>query len=322
MLAFAALVVVTQVGWGALDAGTTTASSIPAGVLAVSFIGQVLGLFNLFLAVVNLIPAYPMDGARIVHAVAWARSGRDDQAMAVSSRVGRYVGYVIIFIGVLLMPVVGVLPGLTLVVAGWLILGSSRVLDRRAMLQNLIAGVRVLDAADPDPARIPPQLTLDVFAGDYLGERMGGAALVERGDELLGLIGTSQIRRIPRRNWTAMRTEQAMVPVGRVPRASGDSDLWRALEVLERSGLDGLLVGTGGQVPALLTRRSAARLIRERAEERAWQMNPGRVGLRFPGRRPPGPPMATPRPDVTPGEPNDRSKEEPDDKPNNRPKDE
>jgi len=57
------------------------------------------------------------------------------------------------------------------------------------MLQNLIAGARVSDAADSDFARLPPQLTLDVFAGEYLGEKLGAAALVERGEELLGLIG-------------------------------------------------------------------------------------------------------------------------------------
>ena len=101
-------------------------------------------------------------------------------------------------------------PGLALLVAGWLLVGSSRLLDRRLFLQGLIAGAHVSDAADSDTARIPPQLTLDVFAGEYLGERLGGAALVERGEELLGLIGTAQIRRIPRRNWPAMRTEQAM----------------------------------------------------------------------------------------------------------------
>ena len=136
-------------------------------------------------------------------------------------------------------------------------------------------------------ARIPPQLTLDVFAGEYLGERLGGAALVERGEELLGLIGTAQIRRIPRRNWPAMRTEQAMVPLGSVPWARGDSDLWPALEVLERSGLDGLLIGTGEQVSALLTRRSISLLIRERATQQALASRALLQIARLPGRRPP-----------------------------------
>lgn len=169
--------------------------------------------------------------------------------------------------GAITMAVADPFAGLGLAVAGWLILGSSHLLDRRALLQGLVAELRAGDATDPDPARVPPQLTLDVFAGAYLGELLGTAALVERGAELLGLIGTAQIRRIPRRSWTSTRTEQVMVPIGNVPRVTADTGLWAALETLERSGLDALLIGTAGSDSAVVTRRSAARLIHAKAEE-------------------------------------------------------
>jgi hypothetical protein len=113
--------------------------------------------------------------------------------MAVSSRIGRYVGIGVMVLGAALIPMVDVWPGVMLILAGWLLVGSSRILDRRAMLQGLIAGMHVSEAVDDDPPLIPPQLTLDVFAGDYLGERMGGVALVERDHEIVGMIGTSQI---------------------------------------------------------------------------------------------------------------------------------
>jgi Zn-dependent protease len=335
MLVFIAVVAITQFGWDALQAGEKGAAAVPTGIVAVSFVAQVLALFNLFLAATNLIPAYPMDGARIIHAAAWRRSGREDVALAVSSRVGRMVGMAIIFLGATVSVVVDLMPGLTLVIAGWLLVGSSRMLDRRAMLQDLMAGAHVSDAAETDPARIPPQLTLDVFAGDYLGERLGGAALVERGNELLGLIGTAQIRKIPRRNWTVMRTEQAMVPLGNVPWAAGDAELWPVLELLERSGLDALLIGTGGQsqVSALLTRRSAAQLIRERAEARARILQPGLAALRVPGRRfgqpPPPPPLAedpgadgdATAGDATAGDAGSKADDQPNDERKDQPKD-
>jgi hypothetical protein len=164
------------------------------------------------------------------------------------------------------------LAGLCLVVSGWLVLASSRFLDRRSVVQNLVAGLRVSDAQDAEAARVPPQLTLDVFASEYLAERLGAAALVERGSDLLGLIGTAQIRRIPRRIWTSTRTEDAMVPIAAVPRMTGDTDLWSALEVLERTGLDALLVSVGDAGTALVSRRSAAKLVHQRAEQAALDL--------------------------------------------------
>jgi Zn-dependent protease len=289
---FVLLAVVTILLWGG-------SNDVPDSVAAVSFVSEVLALFNFFMVVTNLIPGYPMDGARIVHAIAWARSGRDDVATRVASRVGRVVGGAIMALGVVVVAFVDLWPGLALIVTGWLVIGSSRILDRRLFMQALISGALVSDAADTQPARIPPQLTLDVFAGEYLGERIGSAALVERGDELVGLLGTAQIKRIPRRNWPLMRTEQAMVPIANVPHVLGDSDLWAGLEIMERAGLDGLLIGTGEQPVSLLTRRSASLLIRERIEQRAVASGPLMRVRRLPGRPPNRPPWAP----VVPSEP-------------------
>ena len=76
-----------------------------------------VALFNFFLAVVNLIPGYPMDGARIVHSLAWARSGRDDVGTTVASRVGRMVGFGIMALGAVVVAVVDLWPGLALMIA-------------------------------------------------------------------------------------------------------------------------------------------------------------------------------------------------------------
>ena len=142
-----------------------------------------------------------------------------------------------------------------------------------------------------------------MFAGEYLGEKLGAAALVERGEELLGLIGTMQIRKIARRKWSAMRTEQAMVPLASVPRTTGDTELLQALETLERSGLDALLIGTGEHVSELLTRRSAGRLIHERAEQQARDSGLLPQILKLPVRRTPSAPPASQTPPATPEEP-------------------
>lgn len=252
--------------------GPTNVDQTPYWFQAIGFVALMVSAFNLVLGVVNLVPGYPLDGARLLHALVWRRAGQESVATAAAVRVGRYVGVLLLVIGASALVFVDPALGLALLVAGWLLMGSSRVLDRRSALQSLVSGLHVADAEDADPARVPPQLTLDVFAADYLAERLGTAALVERGSELLGLIGTAQIRRIPRRIWTRTRTEQAMVAIGDVPRLDGSTDLWAGLEALDRSGLDGLLVTTGAVEGVLMTRRSAARLIHDRAEARQQEL--------------------------------------------------
>ena len=62
--------------------------------------------------------------------------------------------------------------------------------------------------------------------------------------------------------------EQAMAAISSIPVVSPGLDLWSALEILERTGLDALLVSVGGEGTTLVTRRSAAKLVHDRAEVR------------------------------------------------------
>jgi len=258
-----------------LTIGPVNIDSAPLALQAFQFVTFILALFNGFLGGVNLVPGYPLDGARVAHAIAWRKTGDELGAAATSVRLGRYMGLSLVATGVFVVFYGDPTAGLCLGVGGWLIAGASGVLDRRAQLRSLVSGLRVADAVDPEAARIPPQLTLDVFAGEYLAERTGTAALVERGTELLGLIGTAQIRRVPRRAWPNTHTEQVMVPIGSVPSAAPDSDLWAALEVLERTGLDAMLVSGSEDGPVLMTRRAAARMVRERVEGQRREMLAG-----------------------------------------------
>ena len=214
----------------------------PDGIQAIALVTTMVAAFNVILGLINLVPGYPMDGARVLHAIVWRATGSETVATAAAIRVGRNVGVALIVIGFLTMTFADLVAGLTLIIGGWLVMSSSRFLYRRTGLQELIAGLHVRDAEDTDLARVPPQLTLDVFAASYLGERIGGAALVEHNDELVGLIGTAQIKRIPSGQWTKTRTEDAMIPIANVPWVPADMDLWAALELLERTGLDGLLI--------------------------------------------------------------------------------
>jgi Zn-dependent protease len=243
----------------------------PDGIQAIGFVTAMIAGFNVFLCVLNLVPGYPLDGARVVHALVWMRTRRETVAMVVSIRVARYVGLALMGAGAVTMGFADPLAGLCLIVAGWLVVSSSRLLDRRSVVQDLVVGLFVKDAEDENPASVPPQLTLDVFASEYLADRLGAAALVQRGSELLGLIGTTQIRKVPKAKWMETRTEQAMAPIASVPTVSPDLDLWTALEALERSGLDAVLVSADGGGTKLFTRRAAAKLVHDRAEVRHKQ---------------------------------------------------
>jgi Zn-dependent protease/predicted transcriptional regulator len=230
----------------------------------------VVAALNLLVAGVSLVPAFPLDGARIVRAVAWARTGDRRGGTRIAGVVGKYAGRVVIVIAfaVILVNQELTLDGVVIGLAGWFLLASARSVDRWLVLDDLIQGMSVGEAMEHDLATITPQLTLDTFATGLLDGTVTPALPVLDADEVVGIVGPAQVGAVARRNWSATRTAEVMVAPPDMPTARPEDRLSDALESLRRSHLDGLPVLDGSVLRGVLTRRSIAALLHARAESR------------------------------------------------------
>jgi Zn-dependent protease/predicted transcriptional regulator len=230
----------------------------------------IIGALDLLLVGVSLVPAFPLDGARVVRAAAWARTGNRRSGTRIAGVVGKYAGRVILVIGFSIVVVSQelTLDGIMLGLAGWFLIASARSVDRWLVLDDLIQGMSVADAMEHDLATISPQLTLDTFASGVLDGSVTPALPVLEADELVGIVGAAQVRAVARRNWSATRTADVMVVPPDMPTARPEDRLTDALERLRRSHLDGLPVLDGSTLRGVLTRRSIAALLHARAESR------------------------------------------------------
>ncbi|HEV3088906.1 MAG TPA: site-2 protease family protein [Candidatus Elarobacter sp.] len=70
---------------------------------AIGLLGTYVVLANAVLAVFNLIPAYPMDGGRVLRALLWHRSRDRDAATNTASRVGIVFALLFVAAGVLVV---------------------------------------------------------------------------------------------------------------------------------------------------------------------------------------------------------------------------
>ena len=235
-----------------------------------------LGILNTGLGLLHLVPAYPLDGGRILRAVVWEYTGDERRGSRVAVLVGRLVGYVLIGIGLVVSVMGDALTSVMLVVSGWFLGSAARGLDRRAAIEDLLEGLRVDEVMERDTPSVSPQLTLDTFAGQYLDRADASSLAVMRGDSLLGLIGVSDLRRIARRRWPTTRAEQIMVGAPVLPILAPELPMRAGLEELRRTGVDGLPVSEGAGLLGVLTRRSVVAAIQRRATERAGSPSAGR----------------------------------------------
>ncbi|MCJ7709579.1 MAG: site-2 protease family protein, partial [Chloroflexi bacterium] len=130
----------------------------------------VVGGLNLVLACLSLLPGMPLDGGRVVRALAWGRTGDRYRAGKITAQVGRILGWSTVGLGLALAFVDYVTEGILLLLFGWLLATGARTLDRRLGLEALLHGSTGGEATRREVPHVPPNLTIDTFAGRYEGE--------------------------------------------------------------------------------------------------------------------------------------------------------
>ena len=153
-------------------AGPLTSLLIAAGFLAAAqFIrpglyadlAAWLAVINLSLGVFNLVPAFPLDGGRLLASVLWARSGSRQRGVHQAVMVGRLVAYLMIGFGFLQLLTGAVLDGVWIAFLGWFLLSAASAEDRAGTIHQLLGGARVADAMTAPVVTIPDWLSVDDF---------------------------------------------------------------------------------------------------------------------------------------------------------------
>jgi Zn-dependent protease/CBS domain-containing protein len=235
-----------------------------AGLGAVAGGLLLIGVLNLFLGLVSLLPGMPLDGGRVVRALAWAHSGNQDRAGRLAARVGRLVGWTTIGIGLAMAIANLVTPGILVLSLGWLIGTGSKTMDRRLDLEILLRGATVGEAMLSDGPRVAPHLTVDTFADRFSGPDAVSALPVVEDGRVLGVIGKKRLQRLGRRRLGATRAEDVMVVPPQAPILAPGDPLWDVVDTLNASGLDGLAVVDGGLFAGMITREAIAVVMRQR----------------------------------------------------------
>lgn len=227
-----------------------------AGVLVV------LVFLNLILGVVNLVPAYPLDGGRIVRDIVWRRTGSERSGWNAAARTGRLTGMIIAGIGIAYLAFEISATGVMIALTGWFFVMSANTVRDRIKLDDIVGGHLVREAMDVDPPTVTPTLTVDTFAAQLLDRESPLFAVpVVEGDAVVGILGPIQLRPIRRSDWGTTRVGDVMATPPKLTTLTPDEPMRPALERMYKAGLDGLPVLEDGRLVGVLTRQGVGRFV-------------------------------------------------------------
>jgi Zn-dependent protease len=140
---------------------TAVIAAVSGGVLLLLPTGTALyavvayqALVNVVLLLFNLLPAFPLDGGRVLHALLWRRSDDRLAATVQAARVGRAFGFGFIALGVL-QAVSGYPGGLWLALIGWFVVMAGGAEALHAEVQEVFTGVRASELMSAPAVCLP-----------------------------------------------------------------------------------------------------------------------------------------------------------------------
>ena len=231
-----------------------------------------LGPINLVIGIFNLVPAFPLDGGRVLRSILWALSGDVQKATLRVAAIGQAIGWLFIVLGIAMtfgfkVPLfgVGVASGMWLAFIGWFIRSAAAQTSRRLAIDEAFAGHTVEELMRPAGTVVPPQLPLSNLLQEYLVRSDDGALPVVADSQLLGLVSMADMRTVPPGEWPRTTVGKVMRPRASLAVAAPDEPLAQAFEELAGHDVGELPVLDHGRLVGMLQRRDVGRWL-----EFAW----------------------------------------------------
>jgi Zn-dependent protease len=225
-----------------------------------------LATMNIPLAVFNLVPAFPLDGGRVLRAVLWFAGEDLRWASTVAARVGQVAAVGLLFSGVWILfdGSSGALSGLWLIMIAWFMYAGAASSQYTTMFQDSLRKLTVASVMDRDFGKVQAGVSVQAFAQEHLIEKPTTAGpprayAVYRDEYLVGLLSLRHIGQIPMQNWSQTSVERAMVPIDRAPALEPSAPALGALHLILEEGVEQIAVMAEGRLLGLVTRTELAR---------------------------------------------------------------
>ena len=220
-----------------------------------------LGSINVGLAAFNMIPGYPLDGGRVLRAIAWWITRSMDRATRIAATNGQVVAFLFILYGIYRFFVGANFGGLWMAFIGWFLLDAAR----SSYLQvGLLAGLRghhVADMMERDCATVPAYVSVRDFVDEYLLHSANRCFVVMQDEEPVGIVTASEVKAVARDRWTQTSLQSIMRPLDQMPVVAPEMPVEQALDVMSHTKANELAVVSSGKLEGIFSRHQIARFL-------------------------------------------------------------
>jgi Zn-dependent protease len=213
-----------------------------------------LAWLNGILAVFNLVPAFPLDGGRILRAVLWGWKNDLRWATRIAAGIGSGFGLFLIFMGILQFFGGNFISGMWWFFIGMFLRSAAKMSYSQLLVRKALQGEPVGRFMKKDPLTVPPSTTVEALVEDFIyRHQFKMLPFVEEGDRLWGCITMKQVKGIPKEKWQSTTAGEIAVGCSSDNTVDSKADAMEALAQMTRTGSSRLMVTEGNRLAGIIS---------------------------------------------------------------------
>jgi len=210
-----------------------------------------LAAVNLFLALFNMIPAFPMDGGRVLRALLAIRLGFL-RATKVAAVIGQWCAFALGFLGILYNPLLIFIALFVYLAAA----SEAQFVSMRAMAHGVPVGAAMMTQF----ATLSPDARIDEAVDTLLHTNQSDFPIVDGFGKLVGVLGRNDIVRALKQIGPEAHVAQAMTTG--IPTVDRRRTLDEALRILQERATPAVaVVDAEGRLAGLITSETLGEMI-------------------------------------------------------------
>lgn len=212
-----------------------------------------LCVINIVLAGFNLVPAFPLDGGRVLRSVLWGVKRNLKWATRIASSFGSIFGILLIILGVLNFISGNFIGGLWYFLIGMFIQNASKMSYRQLVIRRALAGEHVERFMKAQPITVGPNLTLTELVSEFYYKYHFKMYPVVEDGRVMGCITSEEIKKVPHNLWDKYKVKDLLQPCTKDNSVYLHMDAIKALALMSSKGNSRLMVLDGDRLAGVIT---------------------------------------------------------------------
>jgi Zn-dependent protease/CBS domain-containing protein len=231
-----------------------------------SQLGAIIGylaFINLILAVFNMLPAFPLDGGRILRAGVWHFTQNFQKATRIAAATGSVLAIVLIGLGVLNIIAGAFVQGIWQMLIGFFVYSAAGASRAHAELRGTLHGVPVSRIMRRELVTVPADTPVHKLVDEYFYRHFYKVfPVVDQTGRPVGVIGLKDVASAERN----ARTSEIMGALTEDNTVTSNAPAYKVLQTMQRRQNSRMLVVDGQSLQGMVTMRDIMSYLAVRGE--------------------------------------------------------